>query len=228
MEEVKQVFLDLVWGGPGQGAAGKERLYFKLCRSDSTSEASCCRFLHQVMGDENNSDGNNSLLGPLPRNILEALGRAILLGTHTQKEGTESKSKGAAGEQPTADSHPTASAAAAVIVDAGDLLCIKRQQGEGKVEFWLVTEGPTRIAKFSGTCEVIGALLPAHKSLLAKLPSLKGMKVEDCGAVLGPEKEAREPAHGSPVAPSARVSPSVHSPNVTKSTNFNDLDIVCQ
>ena len=89
-----------------------------------------------------------------------------------------------------------------------------------------MTEGPTRVAKLHASCEVIGALLPAHKGLLAKLPTLKGMKVEDCGVILGPEKEVRESARGPTAAPSARVSPSVHSPNATKTTNLNDLDIV--
>lgn len=222
MQEVKEVFLDLAWGGQGQGAAGKERLYLKLCWFDSVSEASCRCFLHLVMGDDDdNSDGTTSLLGPLPGKILEVLGRAILLGTRSQKEGEGT------GNKSTADCHPTASAVAPAIVDAGDLVCIKGRQGEEEAEFWLVTEGPTRIAKPPATYEVIGALLPAHKSLLAKLPSLKGMKVEDCGAIIANEKKERESPHSSSAAPSARVSPSVHTHDANKN-NFDDLDSVFQ
>ena len=94
---------------------------------------------------------------------------------------------------------------------AGDVLCVKGRQSEREAEFWLVTEGNTLVLKPLSVCEVVGSLLPAHTSLLTKLPSLKDLRVEDCGGVLSNEKEAKEAARAPTAAPSARVSPCVGS-----------------
>lgn len=90
---------------------------------------------------------------------------------------------------------------------------MKGQECEGDAEFWLVMDGATRTAKSLGACEVVGALLPAHKNLLQ---SLRGMRVEDCGTVLSSENEVKGAICASPAAPSARVSPTVHSKKATE------------
>ncbi|KAG0729714.1 hypothetical protein GWK47_003408 [Chionoecetes opilio] len=191
MHEVTQVFLAVSWLAHGsQAGAGKEQVYFKLHQSDTTTTSSVTarrRFLHLVMGDDNDDEGKNFLLGPL---VVVAAARGILLGTHHLKEGQGGEDKG---DEATGQAEGNASSPD--IVSAGDVICVTGQQREGQtkgdLEFWLVMEGVTRTAKLLAGCQVVGALLPAHTSWLAKLPSLRGVKVVDCGAVICSQPAAK-------------------------------------
>lgn len=238
LHEVSQVFLVLARGTQGQAGAVRERIYLKLHRPDSSissTDTACHIFLHLLMGD----DGTNSLLGSLTVDVQLSLGvKAILLGKHHQEEGDgedNTTKEGAKEDAATkTDSNPT-TASHPVNLDAGDVICVKGRERNGDTEFWLVTETATKTVKPLTACEVVGTLLPSHKSLLAKLQSLKGLRVEDCGAVLSTESEVKGVAHASPAAPSARVSPSVHPKNAAEgfhkpqnfTLSYNDLDEFC-